>query len=86
MMIQMKATTRAASAIKKSGIEEFKPGDIVQWAHEQKGRAATAYGEVTSVMRKNMWVNLLGKEWKVSLQEASLIHRPINQETIKKQS
>ena len=83
MMVHMKATSTAANNMKKSGIEEFEPGDIVQWAHEQKGRAVIAYGEVTSVMRKNMWVNLLGKEWKVPLQEANLIHRPVSQETTK---
>mgnify|MGYP003633180381 FL=1 len=76
MIVHMKATSSSAMVVKKTGIEQFEPGDIVQWAHQQKGRAVTAYGEVTSIMKKNMWVNLLGKEWKVSILDASLIHRP----------
>jgi hypothetical protein len=50
MIVYMKATSSSAVAVKKTGIEQFEPGDIVQWAHEQKGRAVTAYGEVTSIM------------------------------------
>jgi len=75
-MVHMKATSSSAMIVKKTGIEQYRFGDIVQWSHEQKGRTVTAYGEVTSIMKKNMWVNLLGKEWKVSIQDASLIYRP----------
>tara|TARA_Y100000389_G_C17381578_1_gene474681 strand:- start:125 stop:412 length:288 start_codon:yes stop_codon:yes gene_type:complete len=76
MMIHMKSTNPiAASIVKSSGNEEFVVGDIVQWTHDHKGRGVIAYGEVSGIMRKNMWVSLLGKEWKVNIQEASLIHR-----------
>ena len=75
-MIYMKATdTNTAAIVKNSGHEGFLIGDIVQWTHEYKGRGVTAFGEVSNIMRKNMWVNLLGKQWKVNIQEATLIHR-----------
>ena len=76
-MINMKSTsTTGAMMVKNSGTEEFVVGDIVQWIHEHKGRGLTAYGEVSGIMQKNMWVSLLGKEWKVSIHDASLICRP----------
>ena len=77
MMIHMKSTNpTTATTVKNSGNEGFVVGDIVQWTHDHKGRGVIAYGEVSGIMRKNMWVNLLGKEWKVNIQEAALIHRP----------
>ena len=79
-MDYMKATTTSADAVTKSNVEGFTPGDIVQWSHELKGRAVSAYGEVSAVMRKNMWVNLLGKEWKVAIHEAILVYRPETEE------
>ena len=77
MMVHMKATnTTAAVIVKNSGHEGFLTGDIVQWTHEHKGRGVDAYGQVSDIMQKNMWVSLLGKEWKVSILEANLIYRP----------
>ena len=83
MMIHMKATnTTAAVIVKTSGEEGFLAGDIVQWTHEHKGRGVTAYGEVSGVMRKNMWVSLLGKQWKVNIHEASLVYRDKSTEKV----
>jgi len=80
-MVYMKSTSpTGAAAVKNSGNEGFVIGDIVQWTHEHKGRAVAAFGEVSSVMRKNMWVSLLGKEWKVSIHDASLVYRPETEE------
>ena len=81
MIIHMKATNaNTATIVKNSGDEGFVTGDIVQWTHEHKGRGVAAFGEVSSVMRKNMWVSLLGKEWKVNIQEATLVYRSETEE------
>lgn len=80
-MVNMRSTsTIGATTVKNSGNEEFIVGDIVQWTHEHKGRGVTAYGEVSGLMRKNMWVSLLGKEWKVNIHDANLVYRPETEE------